>query len=84
MAASPFTLEPSYLSYPRAWAHSLTGSGSTAASVRNYLTVPSANRLQVSSINSPTRPNESMPMGPRLQHYIMLRDLNVMDSKEFL
>ena len=65
-------------------AHSLTGACSTAASARNYLTIPSANRLQVSLINSPTRPNESMPMGLRLQHYIMLRDLNVMDSKEFL
>ena len=48
MAASPFTLEPRYLSYPRAWAHSLTGACSTAAGARNNLTIPSANRLQVS------------------------------------
>ena len=45
MAASPFTLEPRYLSYPRAWANSLTGACSTAASARNNLTIPSANRL---------------------------------------
>ena len=45
MAASPFTLEPRYLSYSRAWAHSLTGACSTAASARNNLTIPSANRL---------------------------------------
>ena len=40
-----FTLEPRYLSYSRAWAHSLTGACSTAASARNNLTIPSANRL---------------------------------------
>ena len=40
-----FTLEPRYLSYSRAWAHSLTGACSTAASARNNLTILSANRL---------------------------------------
>ena len=44
MAASPFTLDPRYLSYPRTSANSLAGACSTAASARNNLTIPSASR----------------------------------------
>ena len=48
IAASPLTLEPRYLSCPWASAYSLTAIFDTAASARISLTMPSANRLQVS------------------------------------
>ena len=48
MHASPFTLPPTYLSYPQAAAHSSKSLLSTSASARINLTIPSARRLYVS------------------------------------